>query len=205
MYKLPELGYSFEALEPHIDAKTMEIHHDKHHATYVEKLNAALEGHDELANMDIVELIMNLDKVPEDIRTVVRNNGGGHANHSFFWTIMSPDGGGEPSGSLAEAINSEFGSFSDFQTKFKEAAVGRFGSGWAWLCYQDGKLHVCSTPNQDSTVMEDKSHLPLLGLDVWEHAYYLKYQNKRPDYIDAWWNVVNWNQVAKYYDMVAKS
>lgn len=204
MFKLPELGYAFNALEPYIDAKTMEIHHDKHHGTYVEKLNAALEGHAELQSLDIVELISNLDKVPEDIRTTVRNNGGGHANHSFFWTIMSPDGGGEPSGELAEAIKREFGSFDDFKAKFKDAAAARFGSGWAWLCYRGGKLDICSTPNQDSTVMEDKSHVPLLGLDVWEHSYYLKYQNRRPDYIDAWWNVVNWPQVEKYYGMVVK-
>ncbi len=204
MFKLPDLGYGFDALEPHIDAKTMEIHHDKHHAAYVEKLNTALEGHEDLQKMDIVELISSLDKVPEDIRTAVRNNGGGHANHSFFWTIMSPSGGGEPAGPLAEAIKNTFGSFEDFKNKFKEAAVGRFGSGWAWLCQQDGKLHICSTPNQDSTVMENKNHAPLLGLDVWEHAYYLKYQNKRPDYIDAWWNVVNWNQVEKYFGMLSK-
>ena len=201
-YVLPKLGYGFDALEPYIDAKTMELHHDKHHATYVEKLNATLEGHDDLQKLDIVELISNLDKVPEDIRTAVRNNGGGHANHSFFWDVMSPGGGGEPSGPLAKALKDTFGSFDDFKTKFKEAAVGRFGSGWTWLCQQDGKLHVCSTPNQDSTVMEDKNHAPLLGLDVWEHAYYLKYQNKRPDYIDAWWNVVNWKQVAKYFGML---
>jgi len=201
-YVLPKLGYGFDALEPYIDAKTMELHHDKHHATYVEKLNATLEGHDDLQKLDIVELISNLDKVPKDIRTAVRNNGGGHANHSFFWDVMSPGGGGEPSGPLAKALKDTFGSFDDFKTKFKEAAVGRFGSGWAWLCQQDGKLHVCSTPNQDSTVMEDKNHAPLLGLDVWEHAYYLKYQNKRPDYIDAWWNVVNWKQVAKYFGML---
>jgi len=202
MFQLPDLGYGFDALEPYIDAKTMELHHDKHHATYVEKLNATLEGHDDLQKLDIVELISNLDKVPKDIRTAVRNNGGGHANHSFFWDVMSPGGGGEPSGPLAKALKDTFGSFDDFKTKFKEAAVGRFGSGWAWLCQQDGKLHVCSTPNQDSTVMEDKNHAPLLGLDVWEHAYYLKYQNKRPDYIDAWWNVVNWKQVAKYFGML---
>jgi Fe-Mn family superoxide dismutase len=202
MFELPELGYSFDALEPHIDAKTMEIHHDKHHGTYVTKLNDALKGHDELLSMDIAELIMNLNKVPEDIRKTVRNNGGGHANHSFFWTIMSPDGGGEPSGELASAITKTFGSFEEFKSKFKEAAIGRFGSGWAWMCYYEDKLHICSTPNQDSTVMEDKSHAPLLGLDVWEHAYYLKYQNKRPDYIDAWWNVVNWKQVEKYFGMV---
>lgn len=202
MFELPELGYDFAALEPHIDAKTMEIHHDKHHAAYVSKLNEALEGHAELQKMDIVELITNLDKVPDDIRTSVRNNGGGHANHSFFWTIMSPDGGGQPEGELAESINKTFGGFEEFKTKFKEIAIGRFGSGWAWLCSQEGKLHICSTPNQDSTVMEDKSHAPLLGLDVWEHAYYLKYQNKRPDYIDAWWNVVNWRHVEKYFGMV---
>lgn len=201
-FTLPDLGYGFDALEPHIDAKTMEIHHDKHHAAYVEKLNAALEGHDDLLNMDIADLIMNLNKIPEDIRTTVRNNGGGHANHSFFWSILSPDGGGQPQGNLGEAINKTFGGFEDFKTKFKEAAVNRFGSGWAWLCSQDGKLHVCSTPNQDSTVMEDKNHAPLLGLDVWEHAYYLKYQNRRPDYIDAWWNVVNWSKANDYFGMV---
>lgn len=204
MFTLPKLGYEFDALEPHIDAKTMEIHHDKHHAAYVEKLNTALEGHEDLKKMDIVELISNLDKVPEDIRTAVRNNGGGHANHSFFWTIMSPSGGGEPEGSLAEAIKNTFSSFEDFKNKFKEAAVGRFGSGWAWLCQQDGKLHICSTPNQDSTVMKGKNHAPLLGLDVWEHAYYLKYQNKRPDYIDAWWNVVDWDKAAEYFGMLNK-
>jgi superoxide dismutase, Fe-Mn family len=204
MFKLPDLGYAFDALEPHIDAKTMEIHHDKHHATYVEKLNAALEGHADLQKMDIVELITNLDEVPEDIRTAVRNNGGGHANHSFFWTILSPDGGGEPSGELAEAIKQEFGSVEDFKAKFKEAAMGRFGSGWVWLCHKDDKLNICSTPNQDSTVMDGQNNPPLLGLDVWEHAYYLKYQNKRPDYVDAWWNVVNWSQVQKYFDAVSK-
>jgi len=205
MFELPELGYSYDGLEPHIDAKTMEIHHDKHHATYVEKLNAALKGHEDLLAMDIAELIMNLDKVPEDIRQAVRNNGGGHANHSFFWSIMSPDGGGEPKEALASAINQTFGDFESFKSKFKEAAIGRFGSGWAWLCHYQHKLHICSTPNQDSTVMEDKNHVPLLGLDVWEHAYYLKYQNKRPDYVDAWWNVVDWDQVGKYFGMIAKS
>jgi Fe-Mn family superoxide dismutase len=204
MFTLPDLPYSFEALEPHIDAQTMQIHHDKHHAAYVQKLNDALEGHDDLLAMDIVTLITSLDKVPADKRTAVRNNGGGHANHSFFWSIMSPDGGGEPSGELAEALTTTFGSFDEFKTKFKEAAVGRFGSGWAWLCRDEDGLHICSTPNQDATVMDDPTHLPLLGLDVWEHAYYLKYQNKRPDYIDAWWNVVNWSQVEKYFDMVNK-
>jgi Fe-Mn family superoxide dismutase len=203
-FSLPELGYSFDALEPHIDAKTMEIHHDKHHATYVDKLNQALAGHDDLLSMDIVEVITNLDKVPEEIRTAVRNNGGGHANHSFFWSIMSPKGGGQPSGELASAIDTTFGSFEDFKTKFKDTAAGRFGSGWAWLCYQGGKLHVCSTPILYSTVLEYKNHEHLLGLDVWEHAYYLKYQNKRPDYIDAWWNVVDWNQVGRYFEMLNK-
>jgi len=204
MFELPKLGYGFDALEPYIDAKTMEIHHDKHHATYVAKLNEALVGHDELLKMDVFELITNLDKVPESIRTAVRNNAGGHANHSFFWTIMSPGGVGEPNGELAAAIKQTFSSTENFKAKFKETALGRFGSGWAWLCHHEGKLHVCSTPNQDSTVMDDKSHAPLFGLDVWEHAYYLKYQNKRPDYIDAWWNVVNWNQVGEYYEMLAK-
>lgn len=201
MYTLPDLPYGFDALEPHIDAKTMEIHHDKHHAAYVQKLNDALQGHDDLLAMDIVTLITSLDKVPAEKRTAVRNNGGGHANHSFFWSIMSPDGGGEPGGELAEALNETFGSFDEFKTKFKEAAAGRFGSGWAWLCNDEDGLHICSTPNQDATVMEDPTHVPLLGLDVWEHAYYLKYQNKRPDYIDAWWNVVNWSQVEKYFQM----
>ncbi len=203
MFKLPDLDYSFDGLEPHIDAKTMEIHHNKHHGAYVEKLNAALEGHSELQKMDIVELITNLDKVPDDIRTAVRNNGGGHANHSFFWTIMSPDGGGEPQGNLGEAIKQTFGSFDDFKNEFKAAALGRFGSGWAWLCYHQNKLHICSTANQDSTVMEDKTHAPILGLDVWEHAYYLKYQNKRPDYVDAWWNVINWRKAEEYFGMLA--
>ncbi|MBX4197351.1 superoxide dismutase [Candidatus Saccharibacteria bacterium] len=205
MFKLPDLGYAFDALEPHIDAKTMEIHHDKHHATYVSKLNEVLQGHDDLLKMDIVELVTNLDKVPEEIRTAVRNNGGGHANHSFFWSIMSPKGGGQPVGELASAINQTFSSFEDFKAKFKEAALGRFGSGWAWTCHYENQLHICSTPNQDSTVMENKSHAPILGLDVWEHAYYLKYQNKRPDYIDAWWNVVDWNQANEYFGMLTKS
>ncbi len=199
MFELPKLEYDFSALEPHIDAKTMEIHHDKHHAGYVEKLNFALEGYSDLQKMDIVELVSSLDKVPEEIRQAVRNNGGGHANHNQFWTNMAPNSGGGPSGNLAEAINKTFGSFEEFKTRFKEEAVGRFGSGWAWLCQFDGKLHICSTPNQDNPVMEDKAHIPLLGLDVWEHAYYLKYQNKRPDYVDAWWNVVNWNSVAQNF------
>ena len=205
MFKLPDLGYSFDALEPYIDAQTMELHHDKHHAAYVAKLNEALAGHDELAKMDIVELITNLDKVPEDIRTAVRNNGGGHANHSFFWTIMGPKAGGEPKGGLAEAIKKDFGSFDDFKTKFKELALGVFGSGWTWLVMNNGKLELAATGRQDSTMMDGQNLPPLLGLDVWEHAYYLKYQNRRPDYIDAWWNVVNWRQVENYFGMLGKA
>ena len=205
MFKLPDLGYSFDALEPYIDAQTMELHHDKHHATYVAKLNEALKGHDDLAGMDIVQLITNLDKVPENIRTAVRNNGGGHANHSFFWDIMSPKGGGQPEGKFGEAIDKTFGSFEDFKAKFKEIALGVFGSGWAWLVMSDGKLELTATGRQDSTMMDGKNQPPLLGLDVWEHAYYLKYQNRRPDYIDAWWNVVNWKQVEEYFGMLDKS
>ncbi len=204
MFELPDLGYAFNALEPHIDAKTMELHHDKHHATYVSKLNEALAGHDDLLKLDIVELITSLDKVPEEIRTAVRNNGGGHANHSFFWTIMSPKGGGQPGGELAKAIDQTFGGFDGFKTKFKELALGVFGSGWAWLVSADGKLELSATGRQDSTVMDGKNQPPLLGLDVWEHAYYLKYQNRRPDYIDAWWNVVNWRQVEDYFGMLNK-
>jgi len=197
-YNLPDLPYDHSALEPHIDARTMEIHHGKHHKTYVDKLNAAIEGHDEL-NMDSIdELMRNFNKVPSDIQGPVRNNGGGHANHSLFWTVMSPDGGGEPSGDLVGAIDSTFGSFDDFKTKFSDAGVTRFGSGWAWLVVDGGKLSVTSTANQDSPLMEGKT--PVLGLDVWEHAYYLKYQNVRPDYIEAWWNVVNWDEVAARYE-----
>lgn len=210
MFKVPDMGYAFDALEPHIDARTMEIHYTKHHQTYVDKLNDAIKkmgAEDKAGDNDmnyLISLLSDLDSVPEDVRTAVRNNGGGHANHSFFWDVMSPDGGGEPKGELAQAISREFGGFEDFKGKFKEAALARFGSGWAWLCYQDKKLHICSTPNQDSTIMESKDHAPLLGLDVWEHAYYLKYQNRRPDYIDAWWNVVNWNRVEKYFGMLTK-
>ena len=202
MFKLPELEYPYDALEPYIDAKTMEIHHRKHHAAYVDKLNEALKGHDDLLNMDIVDVITNLDKVPEGIRITVRNNGGGHANHYFFWTILSPKGGGEPTGKLAEAINKTFGSFDNFKQQFKDAALGRFGSGWAWLTFHEGKLEISSTPNQDSTVMEDKTNAPILGLDVWEHAYYLKYQNRRQDYIDAWLNVVSWTKADEYFGML---
>ncbi|HEY4565725.1 superoxide dismutase [Planococcaceae bacterium Storch 2/2-2] len=197
-YKLPELPYAYDALEPHIDARTMEIHHTKHHNTYVTNLNAALEGHDELAAKSVEDLIADMDAIPADIRTAVRNNGGGHANHSFFWEILSADGGGKPSGALAEAIDKKFGSFEAFQDEFAKAAAGRFGSGWAWLIADDnGNVEVMSTPNQDSPIMEGKK--PILGLDVWEHAYYLNYQNRRPDYINAFWNVVNWDKVQEHY------
>lgn len=197
-FELPPLPYAEDALEPHIDARTMSIHHDKHHAGYTNNLNAALEGHANLANKSIEALLGDLNSVPESIRTAVRNNGGGYANHSLFWTVMSPNGGGQPGGELADAINSAFGSFDAFKEKFSKAAGSRFGSGWAWL-YVDGsgKLAVDSTPNQDTPLME--GHTPILGLDVWEHAYYLNYQNRRPDYVSAWWNVVDWDAVAKNY------
>lgn len=197
-FQLPPLPYANDALEPHIDAQTMEIHHDRHHNTYVTNLNAALENAPELQNKSLEELIGNLDAVPESIRTAVRNNGGGHANHSLFWEIIGPNGGGAPTGALAEAINNELGGFDKFKEDFAKAATTRFGSGWAWLVVKDGKLAITSTPNQDSPIMEGQT--PLLGLDVWEHAYYLKYQNKRPDYISAFWNVVNWDEVGKRYD-----
>jgi Fe-Mn family superoxide dismutase len=196
-HELPALPYAFDALEPHIDAQTMEIHHGRHHATYVNNLNAALEGHPELQQKSVEELISDLNSIPESIRTAVRNNGGGHANHSLFWEIMSPQGGGAPTGALAEDINKTFGSFEKFKEEFTKAATGRFGSGWAWLVVDGGKLAVMSTPNQDNPLMEGKT--PILGLDVWEHAYYLKYQNRRPDYIAAWWNVVNWDAVNERY------
>ncbi|WP_058307436.1 superoxide dismutase SodA [Gracilibacillus massiliensis] len=197
-FTLPELPYGYDALEPHIDKETMNIHHTKHHNTYVTKLNAALEGHDDLANKSIEDILANLDSVPENIRTAVRNNGGGHANHSLFWTLLSPNGGGEPSGELADQINSTFGSFDKFKEDFAAAGAGRFGSGWAWLVVNNGKLEITSTPNQDTPISEGKA--PILGLDVWEHAYYLKYQNKRPDYIAAFWNVVDWDKVASLYN-----
>ncbi|MBO2521583.1 MAG: superoxide dismutase [Clostridia bacterium] len=197
-HQLPPLPYPYDALEPHIDEQTMRIHHDKHHAAYVNNLNAALEGHPDLAGKDLVELLQNLDSVPEAIRTAVRNNGGGHYNHTLFWEIMKPGGAKEPTGELASAINEAFGSFEAFKDAFSKAAAGRFGSGWAWLVVtKDGKLAVTSTPNQDTPVMDGDT--PILGLDVWEHAYYLKYQNRRPDYIAAWWNVVNWDEVAARY------
>ncbi len=195
-FEVPALPYAFDALEPHIDARTMEIHHDKHHAGYVSNLNKALEGHPDLQSKSVEDLLADIDSVPEKIRTAVRNNGGGHANHSLFWPSMSPDGGGEPSGELGDAIDDAFGGFGDFKEKFSGAATGRFGSGWAWLAKgPTGDLEIYSTANQDSPYMEGKT--PLLGLDVWEHAYYLKYQNKRGDYVGAWWNVVDWDAVAK--------
>ncbi|MGN2271151.1 superoxide dismutase SodA [Priestia megaterium] len=197
-YKLPELPYAYDALEPHIDKETMNIHHTKHHNTYVTNLNAAVEGKADLESKSIEELISNLDAVPEDIRTAVRNNGGGHANHSLFWTILCPNGGGAPTGELADAIASKFSSFDQFKEEFANAAKTRFGSGWAWLVVNNGELEVTSTPNQDSPLMEGKT--PILGLDVWEHAYYLNYQNRRPDYISAFFNVVKWDEVAKRYD-----
>jgi Fe-Mn family superoxide dismutase len=197
-YQLPKLPYSYDALEPHIDARTMEIHHTKHHQTYINNVNAALEKYPALAEKSVEDLIRDLNAVPEEIRTVVRNNGGGHANHSLFWTIMGPKAGGAPSGELADAIKSAFGGFDGFKDQFSKAAAGRFGSGWAWLSVDGGgKLVLTSTPNQDSPLSEGLT--PILGLDVWEHAYYLHYQNRRPDYIAAWWNVVNWKQVASNY------
>lgn len=197
-FELPPLPYAEDALEPHIDARTMSIHHDKHHAAYTNNLNAALEGHANLANKSIEELLGDLSSVPESIRTAVRNNGGGYANHTLFWNIMSANGGGQPGGELAQAINEAFGSFDAFKEQFNKAASTRFGSGWAWL-YVDGSgnLVVGSTPNQDTPLMEGNT--PILGLDVWEHAYYLNYQNRRPDYIGAWWSVVDWDAVAKNY------
>ena len=200
-HTLPPLPYAFDALEPHIDAQTMQIHHGKHHQAYVNNLNAALEKAPELQNKPLDELLGKLDSVPEGIRMAVRNNGGGHWNHSLFWQIMAPKAGGEAPGALGEAIRSSFGDFAKFREQFAAAGVGRFGSGWAWLVSDNGKLSITSTPNQDNPLMEGKRpQSVLLGLDVWEHAYYLKYQNRRPDYITAWWNVVNWAEVAKRHD-----
>jgi len=197
-HELAPLPYAFDALEPHIDAKTMEIHHDRHHAAYVANLNGALDKHPELFDRSVHDLIADLGSVPEDIRTAVRNNGGGHLNHDFFWNLMGPNGGGTPSGDLADAINGAFGDFDTFKTQFTQAGITRFGSGWAWLSVNGGgKLVVSSTANQDNPISEGLK--PVLGLDVWEHAYYLKYQNKRPDYIGAFWNVVNWNRVAQNF------
>ena len=194
-YQLPPLPYPNNALEPHIDAQTMEIHHDRHHNTYVTNLNAAIEKHPDLGNKSVEELIGDLDAVPEDIRAAVRNNGGGHANHSLFWQIMGPNGGGAPTGKIADAVNGAFGGFDKFKDELKKAAVGRFGSGWAWVLVNDGKLSIESSANQDSPLMDGKKIV--FGIDVWEHAYYLKYQNRRPDYVDAWWNVINWDDAEK--------
>lgn len=196
-FKLPELPYAYDALEPHIDKETMTIHHTKHHNTYVTNLNKAIEGVSALEDQSIEELVANLNSVPENIRTAVRNNGGGHANHSLFWTLLSPNGGGAPTGELADAIEKELGGFEKFKSDFSYDGTGRFGSGWAWLVVNNGKLEITSTPNQDSPLTEGKT--PILGLDVWEHAYYLNYQNRRPDYISAFWNVVNWDEVARLY------
>ena len=197
-FQLPPLPYPNDALEPNIDAKTMEIHHDKHHAAYVNNLNAAIESNADLGNMSAEDLIKNLSKVPEDKRTAVRNNGGGHVNHTMFWEIMGPNGGGQPSGALSAAIDRDLGGFDAMKEAVNKAGAGRFGSGWAWVVVKDGRLAVMSTPNQDNPMM-DGSGTPILGVDVWEHAYYLKYQNRRPDYLSAWWNTVNWDAVAKRY------
>ena len=196
-YTLPPLPYSFDALEPYIDAKTMEIHHDKHHAAYVTNLNKALEGSADLQKLPVEELLAQINKVPENIRTAVRNNGGGHMNHSMFWKIMKKGGGAEPSGDLASAITGAFGSFADFKTKVNQAGATRFGSGWAWLLLRDGKLTVESTANQDNPIMDGGK--AILGVDVWEHAYYLKYNNRRPEYLSAWWNVINWDEINKRF------
>lgn len=194
MFKLPDLPYGYDALEPYIDEQTMRLHHTKHHQTYIDKVNKALEG-SPLADKPIEEILADLDSAPEDIRMVVRNNGGGHYNHTMFWEIMAPDQSGKPEGSIATAIDSAFGSFDNFKEKFAEAAASRFGSGWAWLVDNDGKLEITSTANQDCPISEGTK--PVMGLDVWEHAYYLKYQNRRPEYIDAWWKVVNWSEISR--------
>jgi Fe-Mn family superoxide dismutase len=200
-HKLPDLPYDYSALEPHIDTRTMAIHHDKHHQAYVNNLNKALEGYPELQNKSTVELLQDLGAIPEEIRTAVRNNGGGHVNHSLFWPCMSPKAGGEPKGKVAEAIAESFGSYDSFKEEFTKAALTRFGSGWAWLCVNsEGGLVVTSTPNQDNPISEGL--IPILGLDVWEHAYYLNYQNRRGDYITAWWNVVNWSEVSKNLTLI---
>lgn len=202
-FSLPDLGYSLNALEPHIDAKTMEIHHSKHHAAYVNNLNGALDGHSDLQKKSIEDLLKGINSLPADIKGTVRNNGGGHWNHSFFWKIMGSDSGGKPHGSLADAINSTFGSFDEFKTIFTKAGATRFGSGWAWLIVNSsGKLEVCSTPNQDNPVMDvaEVKGIPILGVDVWEHAYYLNYQNRRPDYLNAFFNVINWGKVSSNFE-----
>ena len=196
-YSLPPLPYPTDALEPHIDKQTMEIHHGKHHQAYVTNLNAALDKHPELHSKSVEDLIGGISAVPDDIRTAVRNNGGGHANHTMFWQIMGPNAGGPPTGAIADALTASFGSFETFKEQFAKAGIGRFGSGWAWVIDQGGKLVIESTANQDSPLMEGKK--PIFGIDVWEHAYYLKYQNRRPDYLAAWWNVVNWKEAEKRF------
>ena len=200
-FKLPELKYSYEALEPHIDKLTMETHHSKHHQAYVNNLNNALEGHEKYQKMEIEEILKNLEELPEEIRTAVRNNGGGHYNHALFWELMSPEGGGEPVGNLGKKIDEDLGGFDKFKEEFKKAALGQFGSGWAWLVVdKDGKLKVEATANQDNPISQGKK--PLMGIDVWEHAYYLKYTNKRADYIDQWWNLVDWNKLEEIYNKI---
>lgn len=199
MFNLPDLPYAYNALEPFIDEQTMHLHHEKHHAAYVKNLNEALAGMDEFLNMDIDELMKNLDKIPENIRVKVRNNGGGHSNHSLFWQVMAPGKGGEPSGKLLEAVVKEFGGFGEFRELFTKTALGRFGSGWVWLVVTDGKLEIVDTQNQDSPLMQGK--VPILGLDVWEHAYYFKYQNRRAEYIDAWWKIVNYEEVERRFEL----
>lgn len=202
-YTLPDLPYAYDALEPHIDARTMEIHHTKHHQAYIDNANAALQGHDDLQRLSVEDLLRRIDDVPQDIRTKLRNNAGGHANHSLFWQIMAPNAGGEPSGALGEEIRSTFGDFASFREQFSNAAKGRFGSGWAWLVLgEGGRLQVIDTANQDSPYMTN--YTPILGLDVWEHAYYLKYQNRRPEYIEAWWNVVNWPEVGRRFEQARR-
>jgi Fe-Mn family superoxide dismutase len=197
-FELPKLSYAYDALEPYIDARTMEIHHSKHHATYTNNLNAALDKHPELKGKAIEQILADLTKVPEDIRTAVRNHGGGFFNHNVFWSIMAPKGGGEPKGPLADAIKTAFGGFDAFKEKFSAAAVSQFGSGWAWLCVKDGALVVAATPNQDSPVSQGMT--PVLTIDVWEHAYYLKYQNRRPEYIENWWHTINWSEAARRFE-----
>lgn len=203
-FKLPPLPYAYNALEPHIDAQTMRFHHDKHHAAYVKNLNAAIAKYPELKGRSAEQLLRDINRVPEDIRTTVRNNGGGHVNHTMFWNIMKPNGGGEPTGAIAAAIKQNFGSFEEFKKQFNSSGEKRFGSGWAWLVRnRDGKLQVTSTANQDSPLME--GNYPIMGNDVWEHAYYLKYQNRRPDYLNAWWNVVNWNEINKRFEQASSN
>ena len=207
-YTLPPLPYAFDALEPHVDARTMEIHHDKHHAAYVNNLNAALKDHASFQGLPIEQLISKLSSLPEAVRTAVRNNGGGHANHSMFWNLMKPGGGGAPTGALADALTRDLGGFDKFKEDFAKAAMGRFGSGWAWLVARDGKLAICSTPNQDNPLMDvveaGQKGAPILGINVWEHAYYLHYQNRRADYVSSWWNTVNWAEANRLFHDATK-